>query len=95
MRKQTSKVNMDTKQRICLTRILSKEERENLSSFRIYREQDKIILEPLVEIPAKDHWLYKNPKAMAKLLQGMEDIKEGKISSLGSFSKYATEEDSH
>ena len=47
MRKQISKVMMDAKQRVCLTRALSKEERENFSSFRMYREGGKIVLEPI------------------------------------------------
>ncbi len=33
----------------------------------------------------------KNPEAMAKLHEGLEDIKKGRISSLGSFAKYAKE----
>jgi len=40
MMKQTY-INMDDKQRVCLTRVLSKEERDNFSSFRIYREGEK------------------------------------------------------
>ena len=65
MRKQRSlSVNMDTKQRICLTRLLTKEERENFSTFRIYRDGGKIVLEPVIEVPEKDHWIYKDPKEL-------------------------------
>lgn len=64
MRKQQNKVQMDDKYRICLGSFLSKEEREQLSSFRISRQKDgSIILDPLVEIPAREHWIYKNPDA--------------------------------
>jgi predicted RNA-binding protein YlxR (DUF448 family) len=65
MRKQSNKVQMDSKYRICLGNFLSKEERDHLNSFRISREKDgKIILDPLVEIPAREHWIYKNPEAL-------------------------------
>ena len=81
MRKQ-DKVRMDAKQRICLSGILTKEERETFSSFRVYRESGKIILEPLVEVPAKSEWIYKKPEAMGSLQRGLEDIKEGRVSEL-------------
>lgn len=92
MRKKTSTVSMDTKQRVCLTRVLSKEERENFNSFRIYRDGGKIVLEPVVEVPAKDHWIYKNPEALASLLQGIKDVEEGRVNDLGSFAQYAKDD---
>lgn len=80
MRKQSNKIQMDDKYRICLGSFLSKEEREQLSSFRVSRQEDgKIILDPLVEIPARDHWIYKNPEALASLMRGIEDAKSGRI----------------
>lgn len=93
MRKQTSTVNMDAKQRICLSRVLSKEERENLNSFRIYREGGKIVLEPVVEVPPQDHWIYKDPEALASLMRGIKDAEEGRMHDLGSFAKYATDDE--
>lgn len=97
MRKQevskVNKVNMDGKQRICLTRVLSKEERENFSSFRIYREGGKIVLEPVFEVPQKDHWIYKNPEALASLMRGIKDAEEGRIKYRGSFAKYVEEDE--
>jgi len=93
MKKQTSRVNMDDKHRISLTRVLSAEERENFSSFRIYREGGKIVLEPVFEVPEKDHWIYKDPKAFASLMKGIRDAEEGRLHDLGSFAKYAKEDD--
>lgn len=89
MRKQQHTVHMDGKQRVCLTRMLTKEEREELNSFRVYREGAKIILEPVVEVPEKDHWIYKDPKAFASLMKGIKDAEEGRLHNLGSFAKYA------
>lgn len=54
---------------------------ENLK-IRAYQEGNKIILEPLIEIPVEEHWLYKNPEAMASLIRGLGDIKKGKVSKL-------------
>lgn len=84
MRKQhVNKVQMDNKYRISLGNFLSKSERENLSSFRVIRQDDgKIILDPLVEIPARDHWIYKNPEALESLMKGIEDAKKNLIKEL-------------
>lgn len=92
MRKQKATVNMDDKQRICLTRVLSKDERENFSSFRIYREKGKIVLEPVAQVPEKDHWIYKDRKALASLMKGIKDAEEGRLHDLGSFAKYAEDD---
>lgn len=92
MRKQI-KINMDNFQRVSLTRLLSKEERKLFSSFRAYKEVDgRIVLEPMVEVPAKEHWIYKNPAALASLMQGIEDAKAGRIKDRGSFATYAKED---
>lgn len=92
MKKQQHTVHMDDKQRICLTRMLTKEEREAFSSFRMYREDGKIVLEPVAEVPAKDHWIYKDPKALASLMKGIKDAEEGRLHNLGSFAKYAEDD---
>ena len=93
MKKHSPTVNMDEKQRVCLSRVLSKEEREYLSSFRIYRDHGKIVLEPVVQVPEKDHWIYKDPKALKSLLKGIKDAEEGRLHDLGSFAKYAIEDE--
>jgi len=33
----------------------------------------------LVEIPVRMHWIYKNPKALASLMKGIEDAKAGRL----------------
>jgi len=90
--KQKATVNMDDKQRICLIRVLSKEEREYFNAFRMYREGGKIVLEPVCHVPEKDHWIYKDSKALASLMKGIKDVEEGRLYDLGSFAKYAKEE---
>ena len=51
----------------------------------VYREGAKIVLEPVIEVPAKDHWIYENPDALASLMKGIKDAEEGRLRDLGSF----------
>ena len=94
MRKQVHKkeikLPLDTRNRVCLTQFLPKG--VSVSSFKAHQEGNNIVLVPLVEIPASEHWIYTNPEVMTKLQQGLSDIKKGKVKSLGSFAKYATED---
>lgn len=62
------KLPLDTRNRVCLTPFLPKD--LEISSFRAYQEGEKIILEPLMEIPAA---------TMASVMRGIEDIKNGKV----------------
>ncbi len=49
----------------------------------MYRQEDvKIILDPLIEIPAREHWIYKNPEALTSLMKGIEDAKAARIREL-------------
>lgn len=91
--KQRTTVNMDDKQRICLTRVLSKEERELFNSFRIYRDGGRIILEPVFQVPEEGHWIYKDPEALKSLMKGIKDAEEGRVHDLGSFVKYVEDDD--
>ena len=50
------------------------------------------MLESVVQVPAKDHWIYKNPKSLASLMKGIKDAEEGRTKDLGSFSNYAKED---
>lgn len=84
---------MDDKQRVCLSKVLSKDERDNYNSFRMYREGGKIVLEPVFQVPEKDHWIYKDPKALASLMKGIKDAEEGRLHDLGSFAKYAKDDE--
>jgi hypothetical protein len=68
---------VDSRKRISLTKLLP-----NLpvSSVKAHLEGDKIILEPMVEIPAAELWLYKNREALNKVHTGLSQkgsIKRG------------------
>ena len=50
---------------------------------RLYKnERGEILLQPVVEIPASELWLYQNRDAMESVLKGIKDASEDKISRL-------------
>ncbi len=74
----------DAKGRITLGKLA-----EGISSFHVSHEKDgRIVLDPYMEIPAREQWLYKNKSALKSVLRGIEDSKAGRVSSLGSFKQY-------
>src|SRR5260370_33605553 len=94
LRKQSPKhhdnelrLTLDARKRISLAKLLPNYE---VCSFRAYIEGDKIILEPMAEIPARELWLHKNPKALKTVQEGLK--KKGKHY-LGSFAKYIKDKD--
>jgi hypothetical protein len=74
----------DSKGRITLGKLA-----EGVSSYRARRQADgKIVLEPFVEIPADERWLYENREALESVRRGLTDSKAGRIVSRGSFAKF-------
>jgi hypothetical protein len=71
----------DSKGRIALGALA-----KGVSSFRVHKEENgRVGLEPFVEIPEGERWLYKNPEAMAMLKQRLKEYGEGNIVSIDSF----------
>jgi hypothetical protein len=82
-------VRPDSKGRITL----GKRARE-FSGYTMKEKPDgSILLEPLIEVPAKEAWLYKNKEAFASVTKGLGESAAGKTKSLGSFAKYADDDD--
>ena len=77
------KLPVDSRKRISLTKLLPA---GKISSVKAFKEDDKIILEPMVEIPAREAWLYENPTALEKVKKGL--LQKGEIKRR-SFAKYA------
>jgi predicted transcriptional regulator len=81
-------VRPDSKGRIALGKLA-----KGVSSYRLHQETDgRLILEPFVEIPERERWLYKNPAALAAVEEGLRDVAAGRIVSLGSFAQYADDD---
>ncbi len=82
-------VKPDAKGRIYLGQLT-----EGVSGFRVEIDKNhRIILEPMVEIPAREKWLFTNKVALNSVKQGLEEAKEGKLHDLGSFAKHVDEGD--
>jgi hypothetical protein len=82
-------VRPDSKGRIALGAFA-----KGISSFRVHKEENgKLVLEPFVEIPERERWLYKNPVALAMVEQGLRESAEGKTVRMGSFAQYLDDED--
>jgi hypothetical protein len=59
---------------------------KGISSFEVLEDKDgRIILEPRVEIPAREQWLFKNKTAMRQVQKGLKDAVKGKISQRDEF----------
>ncbi len=76
-------LSVDSKNRISLTKLLPD---LKVSSVKAYKEDDRIVLEPMVEIPAREIWLYRNKKALKKVRKGLSQ--KGSVKR-GSFAKHA------
>ena len=84
-------VRPDRRNRLALGRALKDVED---ASFNVYQdEQGRIVLDPQVTIPASEAWLYRHPKALASVRRGLADAAAGRTKSLGSFARYAGEDD--
>ncbi len=73
------KVNLTESNCIPLTRILGD---CSAKTFDAYWEEDRLILVPLIEIPEREAWIYKNKKALASLERGLQDAADGKVKKL-------------
>lgn len=82
------RLTLDARKRVSLAKLLPD---YDICSFRAYTEGNKIILEPMAEIPAHELWLYKNPQSLKAVQEGLQQSKEGKVRKRGSFAKYAND----
>jgi hypothetical protein len=81
-------VRPDSKGRITLGHIA-----DGVSSYTITETKDhKLILEPFVEMPAREKWLYDNKLALTKVKRGLKDAAAGRLTHKGSFAKYADDD---
>jgi hypothetical protein len=84
-------VRPDSRRRIALGKALQDVDD---ASFNVYQgENGQIVLDPQVSIPASEAWLYRNPKALALVRSGLADAAAGRTKSLGSFARYAEDDD--
>ncbi len=76
-------LTVDSKKRISLTKLLPP---GNIRSVRAYTDGLRIVLEPMMEVPVDEAWLFKNRDSLKKVLTGLSQ--KGSVKR-GSFAKYA------
>lgn len=81
------KVRPDAKGRILLGRLA-----RGISSYTLTEDHGRIILEPNIEIPAKESWLWENAAALKQVKNGLKDSAMNRTKSRGSFSEFIDEE---
>jgi len=84
--KQQARVRADAKGRVSLAKFLG--EVLPLDLDVVVESDGTIRLTPLATIPARELWLYRNPKALESLREGIEQAGNGKVTSRGSFAKH-------
>ena len=74
---------LDAKKRISLTKLLPP---GNIRSVRAYTDGLRIVLEPMMEVPIGEAWLFQNRDSLKKVLTGLSQ--KGSVKR-GSFAKHA------
>ena len=76
-------LTVDSKKRISLTKLLPP---GNIRSVQAYTEGHRIVIEPMMEVPVEEAWLFENKDALRKVLTGLSQ--KGSIKR-GSFARHA------
>ncbi len=76
-------LNIDSRKRVSLSKLLPP---GNIRSVRAYTEGHKIVLEPMIEVPIEDAWLFENNDSLKRVVTGLSQ--KGSIDR-GSFSRFA------
>ena len=93
-----SEGGIDERKRLSLTKALGvlKERLPDLGDssaalqFRVYiNDAGQILLDPVLTVPLREMWLYRNPVALAKVREGLAQAAEGESHDLGAFAKFA------
>lgn len=76
-------LTIDSKKRISLTKLLPP---GNIRSVRAYAKGHRIVLEPMMEVPVEEAWLFQKKDALKKVLTGLSQ--KGSVKR-GSFARHA------
>ena len=90
--RRIASIQADERGRISLGKPARSGRRARPANYAGYvNDAGQIILDPVVEIPAREMWLYKNKKALRMLEEGIASARSGKQADRGSFAKYVSE----
>ncbi len=70
--------SMDERNRLTLGAVMRGVKRVRV----LQSKQGEVLLQPLIEIPASEIWLWQNEKALRDVLEGFRDAQEGRISKI-------------
>lgn len=94
--KRVNSVEPDSKGRVTLGKLISDilaQAKMAGGRFNVYvNEVGQIVLDPTMEVPLREQWIYKNPKALAALQRGLTSAVTKPLVDLGSFAKHADDE---
>lgn len=82
---------LDTKNRINLGEKIAKLvfDQTGADSFQLfYGETGDLLLRPILAMPVKEVWLYKNPGAFAKVKKGLTEAKTGRRKKIADIKEY-------
>jgi hypothetical protein len=66
---------------------------KSISSYAVHQEPNgTVILEPFVEIPLKEKWLFENTSALKKVRTGLKQAKNKDLIDKGGFSQFIHDE---
>lgn len=84
-----TRLQIDTRKRVNLSKLLPS---GNIHAVNAYKEGNRIILEPMAEIPVDETWLFESPKALKAVKKGIKEAKEGKLKERQSYARFAEDE---
>ena len=73
---------LDSKHRITMGGKLQKlmAGKMKIDSYQVFvGKEGDILLRPAVSVPSSEAWVYRNPKVIGKIRQGLKEASEGKI----------------
>lgn len=66
-------IQLDERKRLALGKVAAQGD-----GYRVYVNEDgQILLDPVIAIPVREAWLYKNPEALARVQAGLADLAAG------------------
>ena len=69
---------VDDRSRLTLGNLVGKSKRVQV----LMNSRGEVLLRPMVEIPASEHWLFQNTTALESVKLGLKDVAQGKVTRL-------------
>jgi len=83
---QEFRLPFDSRKRITLSKLLPD---LPISSMKAHLDGNKIVLEPMIELPVEESWLYQAPESLKAVKTGLSQTSKHE---LGSFAKFANDD---